>query len=154
MKFKNYIMLRIRAKGLLLLNTIIIGILCVCFSTLNGDEAEDRKDAVELGKIYRSPYTLPAGVGFVESEKDKKKDESFYSSEWKEGEVANRVNGIFQSGTNTMASINGKWVKEGGQAGEEYVLEIRRDVVVLMGKDKEKRELPVQETVTNLKVIK
>lgn len=154
MKFKNYLMLRIRVKSLLLLNTIIIGTLCVCFTTLNGDEVEDRKDAVEMGKKYRSPYTLPAGVGFVENEKDKKKEESFYSNEWKEGEVANSVNGIFQSGKNTMASINGIWIKEGDQAGEEYVLEIRRDAVVLMGKGKEKRELPVQETVTNLKVIK
>ena len=50
-------------------------------------------------------------------------------------------------------SINGKWIKEGDQAGEEYVLEIRRDAVVLMGKNKEKRELPVQETEANIKII-
>jgi hypothetical protein len=148
MKFKNYLMLRIRVKSLLLLNTIIIGTLCVCFTTLNGDEVEDRKDAVEMGKKYRSPYTLPAGVGFVENENDKKKEESFYSNEWKEGEVANSVNGIFQSGKNTMASINGKWIKEGDQAGEEYVLEIRRDAVVLMGKDKETAEIAIQAAMT------
>ncbi len=156
MKFGNHLMLQNRAKGLILLNIIIIGMLSICFTTLNGNEAEKSKDVVERGEKFRSPFSLPAGVGFVQNEKNKKKEDVFYLgfNKWKEGEVADRVNGTFQSGKNTMANINGRWVKEGDQVGEEYVLEIRRDAVVLMGKEKVKRELSARGAETNLKVIK
>lgn len=148
-------MLKICHGVILLLAVITIGILNVCSTALNGDETEDIKGTVEMEKTYRNPFSLPAGVGFVKKEKEKIKESGIYSefTEWSEGEVASSVSGIFQSGGVLMANINGKWVSAGDQVGEEHVLEIREDAVVLMGKGNEKRELSLQDTDADLKVI-
>lgn len=123
---------------------IIILALNVGHADLNGDEAKDNKnneDTVETEKIYRSPFSLPKGVhsGFMEFEK---------------GEVAGSVIGIFRSGSNLRAVVNGKWTSEGDTIGEEKVLEIRKDAVVMIGKEGKKRELLLPWTETDLKVIK
>ncbi len=117
----------------------------VGFADLNGDEVKDSKGSVEAEKeaekVYRSPFSLPKGVhsGFTGFEK---------------AEVAKSVIGIFRSGTNVRAVINGKWAAEGDPIGEEKVFEIRRDAVVMIGEEGDKRELLLPWTETDLKVIK
>ncbi len=130
-------------KYIFIPTVIVVGVLSFGFTGLNGDEVEgDSKRSVETEvKVYRSPFSLPEGVnsGF----------ETF-----QEGEVAESVIGIFSSGANVRAVINGKWTAEGEQIGEEKVLEIRKDAVVMVGKTGEKRELLLPWTETDLKVIK
>ncbi len=157
-KLKKFISYRLTSqigvKFLLLLTVIIIGILSACFTTLNGEEAKDSENSVNEEELYRNPFSLPPGVGFIE--KEKKEEAVTYSTliEWKEGVVASSVSGIFQSGRNTMANINGIWVKEGDWVGEEQVTDINKDNVVLSGKDGEKRTLSLQGVKTEVKVIK
>ena len=71
--------------------------------------------------------------------------------------MASSVTGIFQSGNIVRANINGIWVKEGDWVGEEQVIEIETENVVLIGgEEKEKRNLPlrgVRGVETEFKVI-
>jgi len=120
---------------------IVVGVLGVGFANLNGDDVKDNKGPIETEEVSRSPFSLPEGVRSVV--------ETF-----KEGEIAETVIGIFRSGTNVRAIINGKWTKEGDMIGEEKVLEIRKDAVVMVGGEGEKRELLLPWTETDLKVIK
>ncbi len=141
---------QIRAKFLLIPAVIISGILGVCFTTLNGEEIKDDDSSVEKVNVYRNPFSLPSGVRFVE----KTEAVGAYSeSEWKEGVVASSVNGIFRSGNIVRANINGIWVKEGDWVGEEQVIEIETENVVLIGKEKQKRNLPLRGVETGLKVV-
>ena len=58
---------QIRAKFLLIPAVIISGILCVCFTTLNGEEIKaDDNSSVEEVNVYRNPFSLPSGVSFEE----------------------------------------------------------------------------------------
>lgn len=138
---------QIRAKFLLIPAVIISGILGVCFTTLNGEEMKDGGSSVE--EVYRNPFSLPSGVRFVE----KTEAVGAYSegAGWKEGVVASSVSGIFRSGNIVRANINGIWVKEGDWVGEEQVVEIETENVVLIGKETEKRNLPLRGA--ELKVI-
>ncbi len=142
---------QIRAKFLLIPAVIISGILSVCFTTLNGEEIKADDSAVEeVNLLYRNPFSLPYGVGFEE----KKEAVGAYSeSEWKEGIVASSVNGIFQSGNIVRANINGIWVKEGDWVGEEQIIKIETENVVLIGKEKQKRTLLLRGVETGLKVV-
>ena len=140
-KFMSYRLTpQIRAKFLLIPAVIISGILGVCFTTLNGEEIKADDSSVEKVNVYRNPFSLPSGVRFVE----KTEAVGAYSenTEWKEGVVASSVNGIFQSGNIVRANINGIWVKEGDWVGEEQVIEIETENVVLIGKEKRK-ESPI-----------
>ncbi|MHC4269236.1 MAG: hypothetical protein ACYSTS_12310 [Planctomycetota bacterium] len=134
-------MLDILNKYFLILTAIVVVAFGVGIADLNGDEVKDSKEPVEAEKVYRSPFALPEGVhsGFTEFE---------------EGEVAKSVIGIFRSGSNVRAVINGKWTEEGASIGEEKVFEIRRDAVVMIGEEGGKRELLLPWTETDLKVIK
>ncbi len=107
----------------------------------NNNDVKDSNGPVESEKVDRNPFSLPKGVhsGFTGFEK---------------GEVAKGVIGIFRSGKNVRAVINGKWTAEGDQIGDEKVLEIRRDAVVMTGKEGGKRELFLPWTETGLKIIK
>jgi hypothetical protein len=78
---------------------------------------------------------------------------AYSESEWKEGVVASSVNGIFQSGNIVRANINGIWVKEGDWVGEEQIIKIEAENVVLIGKETEKRNLPLRGVEAELKVI-
>lgn len=142
---------QIRAKLLLIPAVIISGILGVCFTTLNGEEVKADDSSVEEVKVYRNPFSLPSGVRFEE----KTGAVGAYSEngKWKEGVVASSVNGIFQSGNIVRANINGIWVKEGDWVGEEQIIEIETENVVLIGKETEKRNLPLRGVETELKVI-
>ena len=134
-------MINIINKYILIPTAIVVGVLGVGFADLNGDVIKDSKGPVEAEKVNRSPFSLPEGVrsGF----------ETF-----KEGEVAETVIGIFRSGPNVRAVINGKWTSEGDSIGDEKVLEIRRDAVVMVSGKGVKRELLLPWTDTGLKVIK
>jgi hypothetical protein len=142
---------QIRAKFLLIPAVIISGILGVCFTTINGEEIKDGGISMEEVNVYRNPFSLPSGVRFV------KKTEAVgaYSGnkEWKEGVVASSVTGIFRSGNIVRANINGIWVKEGDWVGEEQVIEIETENVVLIGKETERRNLPLRGVKTELKVL-
>ncbi len=143
---------QIRANFLLIPAVIISGILGTSFTTLNGEEVKADDSSVEKVNVYRSPFSLPSGVSFVEKTGEVGE---FENTEWKEGVVANSVNGIFQSGNIVRANINGIWVKEGDWVGEEQVIEIETENVVLIGgEEKEKRNLPLRGVETELKVIK
>ncbi len=133
---------KIRAKSLLISAVIISGILSACLTTLNGEEVKADDSSVEKVSIYRNPFSLPSGVRFEE----KAGTVGTYSeySKWKEGDVANSVSGIFQSGNIVKANINGVWVKEGDWAGEEQVIAIETENVVLLGKENSKRNLPLR----------
>ncbi len=140
----------IRAKFLLIPAVIVSGILGICFTTLNGEEIKADDSSVEEVNSYRNPFSLPSGVSFVE----KTGTVGTYSEEiWKEGVVANSVTGIFQSGNVVRANINGRWVKEGDWVGEEQIIEIETENVVLIGKEEEKRNLPLRGIETKLEVI-
>ena len=67
--------------------------------------------------------------------------------------MASSVNGIFQSGNIVRANINGIWVKEGDWVGEEQVIEIETENVVLKGKETEQRNLPLRGVEAELKAI-
>ncbi len=143
---------QIRAKFLLIPAVIVSGILGVCFTTLNGEEINDGDSSVEEVNVYRNPFSLPSGVSFVEKAGTVGE---FENTEWKEGVVASSVSGIFRSGNIVRANINGIWVKEGDWVGEEQVIEIETENVVLIGgEEKEKRNLPLRGVETELKVIK
>ncbi len=136
-------MLNIINKYFLIPTAIIIVVFIVGLVDSHGDDVKGGKGSVEKEKVkeYRSPFSLPKGI--ISS-----------SETFKKGEVAESVIGIFRSGTNVRAVINGKWTAEGDQIGEEKVLEIRRDAVVMVGKEGKKRELLLPWTETDLKIIK
>jgi hypothetical protein len=142
---------QIRAKLLLIPAVIISGILGVCLTTLNGEEVKADDSSVEKVNVYRNPFSLPSGVRFEE----KAGTVGAYSeyTEWQEGVVASSVNGIFQSGNIVKANINGIWVKEGDWVGEEQVIAIETENVVLLGKENDKRNLPLRGVETELKAI-
>ncbi len=135
-------MLNIINKLFFIPAAIVAGILGVGFAGSNGDDVvSDNKVSVDAEEINRSPFSTPEGIRAI-------------TETFKKGEVAESVIGIFRSGTNVRAVINGKWTAEGTQIGDEEVLEIRRDAVVMVGKEGEKRELLLPWTETGLKVIK
>ena len=141
----------ISAKCLLIPAVIVSGILGVCFTTLNGEEIKDGGSSVEKVNVYRNPFSLPSGVRF--EEKTGAVGSYSENAEWKEGVVASSVNGIFQSGNIVRANINGIWVKEGDWVGEEQVIEIETENVVLIGKENDKRNLPLRGVEAELKAI-
>lgn len=141
---------QIRTKFFLIPAVIVSGILGACFTTLNGEEIKADDSFVKKANVYRNPFSLPSGVRF-----EKKKEElgAFLETVWTEGVVASHVYGIFQSGNVARANINGIWVKEGDWVGEEQVAKIETEHVVLVGKEQEKRNLPLRELETELQVI-
>ncbi len=151
-KFMSYRLTpQIRAKFLLIPAVIISGILGVCFTTVNGEVVKADDSSVEKVNVNRNPFSLPSGVRFEE----KAGAVGAYSenAKWKEGVVASSVSGIFQSGNIVRANINGIWVKEGDWVGEEQIIEIETENVVLIGKETEKRNLPLRGVEAELKVI-
>jgi len=137
--------------GLLLIPAVIIsGILSVCVATSNGEEIKDVSSSVEKTYVYRNPLSLPTGVRF--DEKAGTVGTSSEYAEWKEGVVASSVNGIFQSGNIVRANINGIWVKEGDWVGEEQVIAIETENVVLVGKENGRRNLSLRGAEIKLKV--
>ncbi len=152
-RFISYRLIRqIRVKFLLIPAVIISGILGVCFTSLNAEELKADDSSVEKVNVYRNPFSLPSGVRF--EKKTGAIGEYSEYTEWKEGVVASSVNGIFQSGDIVRANINGMWVKEGDWVGEEQVIEIEPENVVLIGgEEKEKRTLPLRGVEAELKAI-
>ncbi len=150
-RFISYrLMLQTRAGLLLIPAVIISGILSVCVATSNGEEIKDVSSSVEKTKVYRNPFSLPSGVRF--EEKAGTVGTSSEYAEWKEGVVASSVNGIFQSGNIIRANINGIWVKEGDWVGEEQVIAIETENVVLVGKENGRRNLSLRGAEIKLKV--
>jgi hypothetical protein len=141
---------RIKAKFFLIPAVIVSGMLGACFTTLNGEEIKADDSFVKKTNVYRNPFSLPSGVRF-----EKKKEElgEIFETVWTEGVVASHVYGIFQSGNIARANINGIWVKEGDWVGEEQVIEIETENVVLKGKETEQRNLPLRGVETELKVF-
>ncbi len=142
---------RMRTQFLLIPAVIITGVLSACFTTLYAEEVKIDDNTVEKATVYRNPFSLPSGVRF-EERTEAVSDYSEYT-EWQEGVVASSVNGIFQSGNIVSANINGIWVKKGDWLGEEQVLEIETENVVLIGKENEKRNLPLRNVENGLKVV-
>ncbi len=134
-------MLNFINKFSFILIAIIVGFPGVGFADSNDDNVDDDKVFIDSEEITRSPFSTPKGIRTV--------IETFT-----EGEVAESVVGIFRSGANVRAVINGKWTEEGAQIGDEKVLEISKDAVVMVGKEGEKRELLLPWTEAGLKVIK
>ncbi len=142
----------------------ITGVCITCFgkeiekgdeSPVAEEKAENNKSsvAVKVEGLNRDPFSLPAGVGFLEKKKKGKSSVSSVYTEWKEGVVASNLNGIYQSGKNVTANINGVWVKEGDLVGEESIIDIRWDRVILGGKGGKKRTLSLKGLGSELKVI-
>jgi len=122
----------------------------VFFQDAEGELMELKDERMYSVDTTRNPFSLPSGVRFAE----KTGAIGAYSElEWKEGVVATSVNGIFQSGNIVRANINGVWVKEGDWVGEEQVIEIETENVVLKGKETEKRNLPLRGVDAELKAI-
>ena len=145
---------QIRAKFLLIPAVIISGILSVCVTTLNGEEVKADDSSVEEVNVYRNPFSLPSGVRFVKRTGAMGSYSDY--TEWKEGVVASSVTGIFQSGDIVRANINGVWVKEGDWVGEEQVIKIETEKVVLIGgeeEQQEKRNLPLRGVEADLKAV-
>lgn len=141
-----------RVKLFLIPAVIISGTLGVCFTTLNGEEVRADDSFVEKVNVYRNPFSLPLGVRFEEKTEAVGAFDGY--TEWKEGAVASSVNGIFESGNIARANINGIWVKEGDWVGEEQVIKIETENVVLIGgEEKEKRNLPLRGVEAELEVI-
>jgi hypothetical protein len=155
LKLRKFISYRhtpqIRTKFLLIPAVIVSGILGACFTTVNGEEIKADYSYVEEVNVYRNPFELPSGIGFVA--RTEAVGAFSEHGEWKDGVVASSVNGIFQSGNIVRANINGVWVKEGDWVGEEQVIEIETEHVVLIGNEKEKRNLPLRGVEAELKVI-
>jgi hypothetical protein len=148
-KLENRLTPQIRAKFFLIPAVIVSGMLGACFTT----EIKADDSSVKEANVYRNPFSLPSGVRFVAKTEDVGTFLEF--TEWKEGVVASHVNGIFQSGNIVRANINGIWVKEGDWVGEEQVVKIKTEHVVLVGKEQEKRKkrnLPLRELATELHV--
>jgi hypothetical protein len=142
---------RMRTQFFLIPAVIISGVLSACFTTLNAEEVKANNSSAEKVTVYRNPFSLPSGVRF-EERAEAVSDYSEYT-EWQEGVVASSVNGIFQSGNIVSANINGIWVKKGDWLGEEQVLEIEAENVVLIGKENEKRNLPLRNIENGVKVV-
>ncbi len=142
---------RIRTQFFLIPAVIISGVLSACFTTLNAEEVKAGDRSTEKVTMYRNPFSLPSGVRF-EERKEAVSDHSEYT-DWQEGVVASSVNGIFQSGNIVSANINGIWVKKGDWLGEEQVLEIETENVVLIGKENETRNLPLRRIENGLIVV-
>ncbi len=148
------------AKFLLIPAVIVSGILSICATTLIGEEVKTNDSSVEQVAAYRSPFSLPSGVQFAK----RAGVIGAYSedAEWREGVVANNVNGIFKSGNIVRANIDGIWVREGDWVGEEQVMKISTENVVLAGGEGEEevgeeemvqRKLPLREGGTKFEVI-
>ncbi len=132
-------MLNIINKHFFIPTVIVVGTLIVGIADSIGDNVNGSSADTEI--VHRSPFSLPKGVRSDSETFDK-------------GEVAESVIGIFRSGTNVRAVVNGIWTAEGDKIGDELVLEIRRDAVVMVGEEGKKRELLLPWTETDLKVIK
>jgi hypothetical protein len=131
---------------------IISGIISICVTILNGAEVKSNDSSVEQVTAYRNPFSLPSGVRFEE----RKEMVGAYSEDavWKEGVVASSVNGFFKSGNIVRANINGIWVREGDWVGEEQVMEIGVENVVLMGEEESaRRTLPLRGDGARFEVI-
>ncbi len=131
-----------------LANDTTVNICKQFFQDAEGELMELKDERMYGVDETRNPFSLPSGVSFEKTEAV-----GAYSEVWKEGIVASSVNGIFQSGNIVRANINGIWVKEGDWVGEEQIIEIETENVVLIGKETEKRNLPLRGVGTELKVI-
>ncbi len=144
---------RSSAKFFLIPAIIISGILSICATTLIGAEVKTNDSSVEQVAAYRNPFSLPSGVRFAEKSGVVGSYSEF--AEWKEGVVASNVNGIFKSGNIVRANIDGVWVREGDWVGEEQVMVIGVENVVLTGEEEgARRTLPLRrEDNANFEVI-
>ncbi|MEE9315653.1 MAG: hypothetical protein V3U97_00925, partial [bacterium] len=122
-----------------LANDTTVNICKQFFQDAEGELMELKDERMYGVDETRNPFSLPSGVSFEKTEAV-----GAYSEVWKEGIVASSVNGIFQSGNIVRANINGIWVKEGDWVGEEQIIEIETENVVLIGKETEKRNLPLR----------
>ncbi len=143
---------QMRARFFFSLAVIISGIISICAATLNGAEVKSPDSPVEQVTAQRNPFSLPSGVRFAERVEMVGAYSEF--AEWKEGAVASNVNGIFKSGNIVRANINGIWVREGDWVGEEQIVEIGVENVVLTGEEESvRRTLPLREDKANFEVI-
>ena len=154
--------LQTRVKFYILPIILFLGTLGTGLPAINGEDTKSieaqnaestKNDSVvkEEGEaLYRNPFFLPTGVTFVEKQKRLSSGFSSESETWDPDEVPSNLSGIFQSENIVKANINGKWMKKGDWLGEEQVVEIREDSVILAGK--EKRSLSLEGVETQLKV--
>lgn len=153
--------LQIKVKFYLLPIILFLGTLGTGLPAINGEDtksietqnvegANNNSVVKEEEALYRNPFFLPTGVKFVEKEKRLGSGFSSESETWDPDEVPSNLSGIFQSENIVKANINGKWMKKGDWLGEEQVVEIREDSVILAGK--EKRSLSLESVETQLKV--
>ncbi len=142
----------LNARLLLTSAVIISGVMSICISTLSGSEVKANDSSAEHITVYRNPFSLPSGVRFAERTEVVGAFSEYAA--WKDGAVASSVNGIFRSGNIVRANINGIWVREGDWLGEEQVMEIGTENVVLTGEEiSERRELPLRGDGTQFEVV-
>lgn len=142
-----------KIKLLLFTTIIILNILCICVEDMHGDSVNIDPDHSKDEESVRGPFALPPEVNFLKKAQETS-DAYSEPGEWKEGMVASSVKGIFQSGGRSMANINHVWIETGNWVGEEQVISINRDSVVLKGKNGVARTLFMQEDGARLKIIK
>ncbi len=138
----------------LILGTIIgFGLLGTGTLAWGEEKANDSRTRLKSGKLRHDPFSLPAGVRVLK-EGDAEIRGFILSTEWEEGLVASRVDGIFTNGRKAAAIINHVYAERGSWLGEEQVVEIEEDRVILVGRDGGKRELSFKGGKLHLKVTK
>jgi hypothetical protein len=133
-----------KAKLFLFTTLITLSFSSVCVAGIHGDGVNRDSNPLKDEESMRDPFALPLEVNFL---KKLQAAENAYSEseEWIEGMVASNVKGIFRSNGKSIANINHVWVETGKWVGEEQVIAINRDSVVLSGKSGAERTLLMQE---------
>lgn len=140
-----------KTKLFLFTTVIILNVLFICVADMHGEGVKTDPGHSKDEESARGPFALPQGINFLKKAQEAA-DAYSESATWNEGMIASSVKGIFQSGGRTMANINHIWVEAGNWVGEEQVIVIYRDSVVLKGKNGVKRTLFLQEEKAELKI--
>lgn len=141
------------SKGVTLCVAIIVGIFVAGVMAYGAEKTKENRDSKKEEKPVYDPFSLPGGVGFKKEEGAEVEGFSL-SKEWEEGMYPSHVNGIFLSGRGSAAIINRVLVKEGSWVGDEQIIEIKKDAVVLARKDGTQRILPFNRGKLDVKVSK
>jgi len=133
-----------KIKLFLFTTFIILGFSSLCTAGIQGDVVNRKSNHIKDEESTRDPFALPLEVNFLKKSQAAENADSG-SGEWIEGMVASNVKGIFRSNGKSIANINHVWVETGKWVGEEQVVAINRDSVVLSGKSGVERTLLMQE---------
>jgi len=135
-----------KTKLFLFTTFIVLCFSSVCIAGIKDGAVNRGSNPIKDEESMRDPFALPLEVNFLKKSQAAENADSG-SGEWIEGMVASNVKGIFRSNGKSIANINHVWIETGKWVGEEQVVAINRDSVVLSGKSGVKRTLLMQEDI-------